>query len=81
MNELDPTTLKYDQWVYWLFNYKIYQGRFHSLDGLDVWLYIGLCGTRVAYPIKDVRLFNEYPSDTHFGMRKTDNGYVDERAK
>lgn len=61
MNELDPTTLKYDDWIYWLFNYRIYQGRFHSIDGLNVWLYIGLCETRVAYPLKDVRLFNEYP--------------------
>ncbi len=64
MSELDPTTLKYDQWVYWIFNYRTYQGRFHSFDGLDVWLYIGLCGTRVAYPLKDIRLFKEYPSDT-----------------
>lgn len=80
MSELDPTTLKYDQWVYWIFNYRIYQGRFHSFDGLDVWLYIGLCSGRVAYPLKDIRLFNEYPSDIRFTHSKTENGFIEERA-
>lgn len=78
--EVDHTTLKYDNWIYWTFNKRIYQGRFHSIDGLDVWLSLGLWGTRIAYPLKDVRLSKEYLADTHFGMRKTDDGFIDERA-
>ncbi len=74
-------TLQPNTWIYWIFNERIYQGWFLRQERADVFFYHGMYGTiEVAYPLKDVRLFSKYPSATHFGMHKTENGYVDERA-
>ena len=72
MNELDPTTLRYGDWIYWLFDHHIYQGRFYGVDGDGIWLSMGLCRTGVSYPPETLKLFKEYPSDINFGLSEVD---------
>lgn len=80
MNELDPTTLKRNDWIYWTYNNRVHQGWFISIVADDIYVILGFCGVQATYPLKAIRLFSEYPSDTHFGMHKIEDGFIDERA-